>query len=148
MLTDTATFLWGASGFIAFEVWTAYRCPDPEKRYRRVRFWIIRLLMCGIAGLVAVAAIALLGPAESKARILAMAIGFSTPGLPKLMAQVLRSMIVASDHSDTTTHSPDLDISKILDPASDAGRSQNPPLPAADENQPAEKHENQSVNHH
>jgi hypothetical protein len=148
MLTDIVIFLWSASGFIAFEEWTAYRSQDSEKRYRRVSFWIKRVLMCGIAGLVALAIIRFVNSAESKARLLAMAIGFSAPSLPNLMAQVLRSMLIfASGHADQRTDSSNVNIAQIFDPPYDAGGSQKPPIPPADEDKATEKREDQTVGH-
>src|SRR5580698_1837857 len=116
MLTDTAIFLWGLAGFLSFEVWTAaYGSQDPKNRYRRLSFWVTRLLLCGVAGLVTLAIIRSLNPSESKIRLMAMALGFCMPSLPNLMTQVLSSMKVGMQHLW------DIDISKILNPTPESG---------------------------
>jgi hypothetical protein len=57
-VSELQTFLWGCFGSCAVETLLAYRLvisgPWPP-RYRRLRFWVVRVLAAVVAGLLAVA---------------------------------------------------------------------------------------------
>jgi len=148
MLIDALAFFWGVSGFVAFEGWQAYNEHGPQKRRRDARFWITRAIMCGIAGQVASAAMPLFHAGPDRIPLGAMVIGFSTPALPNLMAQLLRLMIGALEHGSAPGDSPDIDISKVFNPPPNGSGAQKPRIPPASQDESSEEQEDQPVNHH
>jgi hypothetical protein len=148
MHIDPTTFYLGASGFASFEVWIAYKSQDPQKRYWRARFWIIRVLMSGVAGQVASIAVPLLTTPADHLQLYAFGIGFCTPALPNLMSRVLKEMISMVEHSDgRATSLLDIDVPKVFNPAPENMRSENSTTLPASENKSSEKHEDQPVSH-
>jgi hypothetical protein len=81
-----ALILWGAFGYIFFEVVQVFRRPKLLKRYLNPEFSLTRLLMCLVAGGVTLA----MNPATT---VEALALGFLTPSLPHLMTIKLRKML-------------------------------------------------------
>ena len=76
----------------------------------------------------------------------AIAIGFSTPVLPSLMTRVLKVMIAELGHTDTHCSSPNVNVTKVLDPPPDSAGLENSTIPPASDEQSSEKHEDQPVN--
>ena len=89
-MSPLETFLWGCTGSIAVEVVAllSYYYSNPVKlpgRYRKAGFWLTRLILVCVAGLLAVGY-------EIDQRILAINIGAATPLILTSLARGFRPL--------------------------------------------------------
>jgi hypothetical protein len=132
------SFEGGVFGFAAFEAWTAYKAQVWQERWGHVWFWVIRLVMCVVAGVFA-------ETFDPNYPMLAIGIGFSTPSLPSLMTTVLKNMISALEHTDLRGVSPDLDVPNVFDQPSDSVRPEDEAISEARDNESTQKYDDQPV---
>lgn len=82
-MTSPEIFLWGFGGSIAVEIASLYRAmmshPRVPSRYRNPWFWLVRVLLAGVAGGLALAY-------EIDNRVLAINVGASAPLILQALA--------------------------------------------------------------
>jgi hypothetical protein len=103
-MTELQKFSYGFAGSVAIEVvklYHLYESADSKgrkralpPRYRRVGFWIVRLLLATIAGGLAIAY-------EIDRPLLAINIGVATPLILQALGQGLRTPVEPHDKKDT-----------------------------------------------